>query len=116
MKQTNSGLSRLKEGLPSDGKRFGFLNRFTKGIGDLLQKVNIVLDQVGESKPYKIDYQQVEQQYLKLGLGDIDEFASSYTLGWAMLNDFINDKVIKQAVYEEVRVYLWKKKESGEIG
>ena len=115
MKKTNSEHVSFKKNIPSDGTRFGFLNRASKGFNNVLQKVNMILHEVADSKPYTIDYQEVEKQYLELGYGDIDEFSSSYTLGWAMLNDFINDNVIKQAVYEEVRTYLWENRENSNL-
>ncbi|TMM58192.1 hypothetical protein FEE95_01840 [Maribacter algarum] len=115
MKKTDSEMSHLKKAIPSDGTRFGFVNRLQTGVGELFQKVNTLLYQVADSKPYHLDYKEVEEKYYELGFGDIDEFASSYALGWAMMNDFVNDNVIKQAVYEEVRIHLWQKREQGEI-
>lgn len=109
MKSTDSEMAQPEKEIPSDGTRFGFINRLQTGVGELLRKVNALLYQVADSKPYQLDYKEVEEKYYELGFGDIDEFASSYTFGWAMINDFVNDKVVKQAVYEEIRVYLWQK-------
>ena len=99
----------------SDGKRFGFLNGISDGLDIMLKKVNTIMRLIDNSKPYQIDYRHVDQEYLAHGVGDIDEFCSGYTFGCSMIYGFVNDKAAKQAHYEEVREYLWKKKRKGLI-
>ncbi len=99
----------------SDGKRFGFLSGIGQGLDKMLKKVNAILHDIDNSKPYKIDFPHVDEEYLVHGVGDIDEFCSGYTFGISMAQGFVNDKAAKQAHYEEIRVYLWEKKRKGLI-
>jgi hypothetical protein len=99
----------------TDGKRFDFLTGTGEKLDRMLQRGNDILDLMRDSKPYHLDYKEIDREYLAHGIGDIDEFASSYIFGWSMKNGFMSDKPIKQAAYEEVREYLWNKKELGEI-
>ncbi len=99
----------------SDGKRFGFLSGIGQGLEKMLEKVNTIMHQIDNSKPYTIDFSHVDEKYLAHGVGDIDEFCSAYTFGCSMIHGFVNDKVAKQAHYEEVREYLWEKKRKGLI-
>jgi len=99
----------------SDGKRFNFLSGITSSLSKMLQKVNGIMHDIDNSKPYKIDYSHVDEEYIAHGIGDIDEFCSGYTFGCSLLQGFVNDKAAKQAHYEEVREYLWRKKRKGLI-
>lgn len=100
----------------SDGKRFSFLSDITGSLSKILQKVNAIMHDIDNSKPYKIDYSHVDEEYIAHGIGDIDEFCSCYTFGCSLIQGFVNDKAAKQAHYEEVREYLWRKKRKGLIG
>ncbi|MDE3744083.1 hypothetical protein [Maribacter polysaccharolyticus] len=113
MKKKNP--SHSSESMRTDGKRFNFLSGAGKKLDVMLQKVNDLMDLMRDSKPYRLDYKDIDKGYQAHGVGDIDEFASSYVFGWSMKYGYLNDKPIKQAAYEEVRDYLWKKKERGEI-
>lgn len=107
--------SQLSKSERTDGKEYNFLRDAGSKLNFMLQKVNDLMDLMTDSKPYKLDFNHVEKEYFAHGIGDIDEFASSYVFGWAMKNGFLNDKPIKQAAYQDVRNYLWDKKELGEI-
>jgi len=116
MKKIDMDQNLLKSGVKkSDGKRFGFLTGIGEGLDRMLKKVNMIVHQIDNSKPYKIDYSHVDEKYIDHGVGDIDEFCSAYTFGCSMIQGFINDKAAKQAHYEEVRAYLWEKKRKGLI-
>lgn len=101
--------------LKTDGKRFNFLSGAGEKLDMMLQKVNDLMDLMRDSKPYRLDYKEIDREYQAHGVGDIDEFASSYVFGWSMKYGFLNDKPIKQAAYEDVREHLWKKKSKGLI-
>jgi hypothetical protein len=108
-------IDRSSKSLKTDGKRFNFLSGVGGKLDMMLQKVNDIMDMMTDSKPYRLDFKEIDQEYQEHGVGDIDEFASSYFFGWSMKNRFLSDKPIKQAAYEDVRKYLWDKKELGEI-
>lgn len=113
MKKTKK--TNLSKSLKTDGKRFNFLSGAGEKFDLMVQKVNNLIDLMNDSKPYSLDFIEVDKEYQSHGLGDIDEFAASYIFGWSMKNGFLGDKPVKQAAYEEVRDYLWNKKELGEI-
>jgi len=107
---------RLEEtGEKSDGKRFGYLSNITKGLDKMLQKVNHVMHDIDESKPYTLDLGLVDSEYSKVGIGDIDEFSTNHAFSLSLIQGFSSDKVAQQACYEEIRAYLWEKKKKGEI-
>jgi len=113
MKKNESSYS--SKSLRTDGKKYNFLSGAGAKINRMLQKVNDIVDLVNDSKPYSLDYKEVDKEYEAHGIGDIDEFASSYIFGWSMRYGFLDNKIVKQAAYEDVRKYLWDKKELGEI-
>lgn len=85
----------------------------------MFQRVNQLLYMVARSKPYAIDHEHLEKEYLAHGVGDIDEFASNYTVSWSFKVLIEEGKEMnrpsKQAFYEEVRDHLWQKKINGQI-
>ncbi|GMN12125.1 hypothetical protein MTsPCn9_34380 [Croceitalea sp. MTPC9] len=68
---------------------------------------------IDESKPYDLDFSVVDSEYLKLGVGDIDEFSNNHAFSLSMIQGFTQDKVAQHACYEEIRNYLWEKRGTG---
>lgn len=99
----------------SDGKRFSFLSSLGKNVDAMLQKVNGIMHDIDEAKPYTIDFSLVEREYLKVGVGDIDEFSSNHAFSLSLIGDFADNKPAQQACYEEIRDHLWAKKKKGEV-
>lgn len=85
-----------------DKSRFGFL----KGEGSLfekmLQRVNILIQDINDSRPYQLDWEHILSEYDRLGVGDVCEFASGYAFGWHAMNGKLSDDVSKQAMYIEI--------------
>lgn len=85
-----------------DKSRFGFL----KGEGSLfekmLQRVNILIQGINDSRPYQLDWEHILSEYDRLGVGDVCEFASGYAFGWHAMNGKLSDDVSKQAMYIEI--------------
>ena len=104
-----------KTGEKSDGKRFGFLKSITKGVDIFLQKANNIMHDIDESKPYQLDFSLVDREYLKVGVGDIDEFSNNHAFGLSLMQGFSKDKAVQHACYEEIRSYLWEKKKKGKL-
>ena len=82
--------------------RFDFLQSKDSMLSKLLQKVNRVMEGIVDAKPYILDWGHVLSEYDKLGVGDVAEFASSYSFGWHALNGKLDDTVSKQAMYLEI--------------
>ena len=82
--------------------RFGFL----KGDGFLfekmLQRVNILIQNITDSRRYQLDWEHILSEYDRLGVGDVCEFASGYAFGWHAMNGKLSDDVSKQAMYIEI--------------
>lgn len=85
-----------------DKSRFGFIRATGSLFEKTLQKVNMILQGVVDSKPYKLDWEHVLSEYDKLGVGDVAEFASGYAFGWHAMNGKLNDDASKQAMYLEI--------------
>lgn len=83
-------------------KRFGFLRTTGILLDEMLQRVNMIVQGVNDSKPYKLDWEHVLSEYDKLGVGDVCEFASGYAFGWHAKNGKLRDDVSKQAMYLEI--------------
>tara|TARA_R110000737_G_scaffold323490_1_gene336141 strand:- start:2277 stop:2579 length:303 start_codon:yes stop_codon:yes gene_type:complete len=85
-----------------DKSRFGFL----KGEGSLfekmLQRVNILIQNINDSRRYQLDWEHILSEYDRLGVGDVCEFASGYAFGWHAMNGKLSDDVSKQAMYIEI--------------
>jgi hypothetical protein len=111
----NDKLRLERTGSKTDGKRFGFLKNILNSVDIMLQKANNAIHDIDESRPYDLDLGLVESEYLKMGVGDIDEFSSNHAFSLSMIYGFTRDKVAQQACYEEIRNYLWEKKMKGEI-
>lgn len=60
------------------------------------------MQSIVEAKSYVLDWDHVLSEYDKLGVGDVTEFASSYSFGWHALNGKLDDEASKQAMYLEL--------------
>lgn len=87
-------------------KKYGFLNAKDMRLSKITDQLNCIQKLHLNNKPYKLNYCDINEKYLLLGVGDIDKFSNSYTFGWAMINGFINDVIIKHTIYEDIRSYL----------
>lgn len=85
-----------------DKKRFGFLRVTGQALDHALQRVNLLVQGINDSKPYTLDWQHVLSEYDKLGVGDVCEFASGYAFGWHAMNGKLSDDASKQAMYLEI--------------
>jgi hypothetical protein len=83
-------------------KRFRFLRATGIVLDQMSQRVNMIVQGVNDSKPYKLDWEDVLSEYDKLGVGDLCEFASGYAFGWHAMNGKLSDDVSKQAMYLEI--------------
>lgn len=85
-----------------DKGRFGFIRAEGSLFDKALQKVNLIIMGINDSKPYQLDWEHVLSEYDKLGVGDVCEFASGYSFGWHAVNGKLKDDVSKQAMYIDI--------------
>tara|TARA_R110002050_G_scaffold73285_1_gene157661 strand:- start:130 stop:432 length:303 start_codon:yes stop_codon:yes gene_type:complete len=85
-----------------DKNRFGFLKGEDSLFEKMLQRVNILVQGINDSRSYKLDWEHILSEYDRLGVGDVCEFASGYTFGWHAMNGKLSDDVSKQAMYIEI--------------
>lgn len=85
-----------------DKSRFTFLDQDQTLLSKLLQNVNAILEGIVESKPYALDWDHVLSEYDQIGVGDVCEFAASYSFGWHAMNGKLKDKASKEAMYMEI--------------
>lgn len=98
----------------SNGTPFGFLNAFGDTLKKMNEKVNRIIDNFNNEKLYVIDYENLVKEYYKLGLGDIDEFCSNYVFSRHLGQPFDSPES-REAMYLEVRDFLWDLKNNGHI-
>lgn len=85
-----------------DNSRFRFLRANGSKLSKMLNRVNIIMEALVDAKPYRLDWDHVLSEYDKLGVGDVVEFASSYSFAWHAMNGKLNDDASKQAMYLEI--------------
>ncbi len=98
----------------SNGTRFGFLNAVGDTLKKMNEKVNRIIDNFNNEKLYVIDYNDLVEEYHQLGLGDIDEFCSNYVFS-RHLGRPHDSPESREAMYLEVRDFLWDLKENGHL-
>ncbi len=104
----------------TNGTQFNFVKGavgvINTKLGETLKRLNQILYGVVEAKPYSFDWDYIIKEYnTTCAGGDIDEFCSSFVHGYSMMNNFLSDDVIKEAMYVELRANLIAKRVSGEI-
>ena len=85
-----------------DRNRFGFIRETGSPFGKTLHRANMILRDISNSKPYIIDWDEVLKDYDQKGVGDVCEFACSYTFGWHAKNGKLEDDASKHAMYLEI--------------
>ena len=98
----------------NNGTRFGFLNAVGEKLKEMNDRVNRIIDNFNNEKLYVLDHHDIIEQYNQLGLGDIDEFCASYTFAMHIGRPYDSPES-RQAMYLEIRDYLYVLKEKGDI-
>lgn len=95
-----------------DRTRFGFLRAEGSLLSKMGDKVNLIMESLVDAKPYKLDWEDVLNEYDKLGVGDVAEFASCYAFGWHAMNRRLDDDASKHAMYLEIIEGIVKRREN----
>ena len=85
-----------------DKSRFRFLRAKGSKRSKKRYRLNLIMEALVDAKPYRLDWDHVLSEYDKLGVGDVAEFASSYSFAWHAMNGKLNDDASKQAMYLEI--------------
>lgn len=91
---------------------FCFLYPSERNKKDIIEKV-ICLVNGSQEKPYNLNFDDVTCYYSDITYeASIDEFSLNYTVYFCLLNNFTvaNNRLIRQAIYEEVRLFLYRLK------
>lgn len=97
-----------------NGTQFGFINEFGNKLKELNYKVGRLIDGFNNEELYMIDYENLIKEYWELGVGDIDEFCSSYTFGRHIGQPF-DSQESREAMYLKIRDFLWDLKRNGHL-
>lgn len=95
--------------MESDNIDFCFLHPSERNVQHIVEKVNSLVND-SEKKPYTINFNDVEHHYSNMSNEpNIDEFSLNYTVYFSLFNNFtiIDDRLIRQAIFEEVRLFLY---------
>lgn len=98
----------------SNGTRFSFLNLVGKSLTKVNEKVNRIIDNFNNEKLYVIDFNDLVKEYRELGLGDIDEFCSSYVFA-RHIGQPNDSPESREAMYLEVKDFLYDLKNNGHL-
>jgi hypothetical protein len=71
-------------------------------LNTILQGINTIMESIVEAKPYVLDWDHVLSEYDQLGMGDVCEFAASYSFGWHAMNLKLKDNASKQSMYNDI--------------
>lgn len=85
-----------------DRNRFNFIRGGGNKLGDMLQRVNMILEGLVDAKPYTLKWDEILKDYDTKGMGDVCEFASNYTFGWHAMNGKLDNDASKQAMYLDI--------------
>ncbi len=85
-----------------DRNRFNFIRDTGTRLGEMLQKVNMILEGIVDAKPYTLEWDEILSDYDTKGIGDVCEFASSYAFGWHAKHGKLDNDASKQAMYLDV--------------
>ena len=103
----------------NNGTKYNFITTIGQKLGQSLVSLNEIVFGVIESKPYKLEWPEIFQEYLNYrkehGEVDIDIFAYDYVLGYSLVHKFSKDQALKEAMYLHLRAELLAKKAVGEI-
>lgn len=97
-----------------NGTPFNFLRGSKKLLKDVSNEVNRFIDNFNNDKLYLVDHKDIAEQYLKLGLNNIDEFSSNYAFSHHFGKPYDSPES-REAMYLEVREHLNTLRAKGEI-
>lgn len=92
-----------------------FLKKISQAIKWSLSQLNTLIFSVNESEAYILNWNHVLTQYREQGMQTIEEFAVSYTYDFATDTGLMDDKKIKEAVYNDILQKLYTLKEEGKL-
>ncbi len=85
-----------------DKSRFSFIGATGLKFNEVLQRVNMILEGIVDAKPYILDWDHLLREYDNNGVGDVCEFANSYSFAWHSMNGKLDNDASKEAMYLEI--------------
>jgi len=102
-----------------NGTDYHFISNIGEKLSVKIKSLNQLVFGLIESKPYKLDWEEIVKQYgqyvLEYNEIDISEFAYNYVIGYALMHKFSKDEALKEAMYLHLRAELIAKKIGHEI-
>jgi len=89
-------------------------NWLVKELTKLVHRLNFFYNKIASSPPYILNTTEVEGEYERLGITDIEEFAITYTHAKSIELWFNNNKTLKREFFIVVRSHLKKKQQEKE--
>lgn len=85
-----------------DIERFSFVTPQSSLFEKMTDKVNAILNGIRGSRPYELEWADIIESYLELGVGDVPHFASQYVFGNFLVQRRSHEKENMQAMYIEI--------------
>ena len=80
-----------------------------------VQRLNSFFDKIVNSPPYLLNKTEIEGEYERMGIMDIEEFAITYIHAKSMELRFNNNRLLKRKFFIIVKNHLQKKQQEEEL-
>lgn len=85
-----------------DVERFSFLSEDSSLFEVAVDKVNSILNGIVGAKEYEIDWDDVIDEFLEMGVGDVPHFAHQYVFSRFLIKGRSKEKETMQKMYLEI--------------
>lgn len=98
-----------------DVERFSFIPETTSLFEKIIDKVNDALNNFVGQKPYELNWEEITEQYIRIGQKDVPHFASQYVFAKFMNKKRLGEKENMQTMYLEIVAVINKEIELGNL-
>lgn len=93
--------------------RFSFVTETNSLFEKVVDKVNSALNNFVGQRPYELNWEEITEQYIAIGQGDIPHFASQYVFAKFLSQHRSSEKEAMQVMYLEIVAVVNKEVELG---
>ncbi|MFK7813342.1 MAG: hypothetical protein AB8B59_12685 [Maribacter sp.] len=98
-----------------DVQRFSFVSETNSLFEKVIDKVNDALNNFVGQKPYELNWEEITNQYIKIGQSDVPHFASQFVFSKFLNEGRSKEKENMQAMYLEIVAVINKEIELGRL-
>jgi hypothetical protein len=98
-----------------DVNRFSFTKQTSSLFEKVIDKVNDALNDFVGQKPFELNWDEINNEYIKIGQSDVPHFASQYVFAKFLKKRRTEEKENMQAMYLEIVAVINKEIELGNL-